>query len=425
MNRILFARLSRVPAARLVGALALALAGALAPSAGAAQRGDAQEDAPADTQRVVLRFAEGKSWRGVARRGPDGWELRQGAGWQVVPDAYVLAARPEREVLAEARERRAGIDASDYLARARHAAWMLAEGLFAEAVEELDRVLAFEPDQAEALAALAATPPPVALPSGATEEETRAELLRFGAQAGGVGRELVVARLAELEDRAALAAALEAELVDGSVRRRSFATLALRRLMPGTAVEALLGRAVLDASEDVRAGAALALRDTGEVGVIVPVVRALDSAHPAIRANAAEALGAIGHPAAVEPLMTHLLTLSAQGRSASRVPHSHIFVGKQFAYVQDYDVEVAQFQVVADPQINVLVTGAVLDTGVHSVRAVAFAHERKMTRGALRRLTGADPGDTTAAWARWWEQNAARWRAEELSRPSPDARAGS
>jgi hypothetical protein len=246
----------------------------------------------------------------------------------------------------------------------------------------------------------------------------RAALLEFGAKATPVGRALALRELERLGERDALRTALNEELVDGSLRRRSFAALALGRLFPEDELRALLARAVLDSSEDVRRAAAQALRAPGEPGVITPIVRALDSQVPAVRANAIEALGHVGYPAAVPPLMAHLAAIAPQTRAAGGVPHSHIFVGKQFSYLQDFDVEVAQNQAVADPQINVLLSGAVLDAGVHSVNEYAFTHERKVTRHALRQLTGFDAGNRSADWLDWWEHN----RAAFEDRPESDGR---
>ncbi|MCA9317892.1 MAG: HEAT repeat domain-containing protein, partial [Planctomycetes bacterium] len=182
-------------------------------------------------------------------------------------------------------------------------------------------------------------------------------------------------------------------------------------------VKNLLMHAVLDPSEDVRASSARALAATGEPGVIVPMVRALNSRQPRVRLQAAQALGHTGFAAAVEPLMTHLSALSAAQSSVDRrVPHGNIFIGKQFAYIQDFDVEVAQFQAVADPQVNVLIEGDVLDAGVRAVHEYSFVYESKAVRGSLERLTGERPGHTARAWQRWWEQNHERWSAEALSR---------
>jgi general secretion pathway protein D len=57
--------------------------------------------------------------------------------------------------------------------------------------------------------------------------------------------------------------------------------------------------------------------------------------------------------------------------SVHNTQRAYVTVVNQRAYVQDFDVEVAQFQAVADPQINVLTEGIVLD-----VRPT-IAHDRK------------------------------------------------
>jgi len=77
--------------------------------------------------------------------------------------------------------------------------------------------------------------------------------------------------------------------------------------------------------------------------------------------------------------------------------------------VQDFDVEVAQFSAIADPIINVLQEGVVLDAGVQGVHEYVVATERASTRRALSNLTGAKPGNTTAAWKRWWADHGDEW----------------
>jgi hypothetical protein len=97
----------------------------------------------------------------------------------------------------------------------------------------------------------------------------------------------------------------------------------------------------------------------------------------------------------------------------SKSPASNIFVGKQIAYVQDYDVEVAQNVAVGDPQINTLMEGSVLDVRVLALSQSKIASEKAAVRTALAHLTGADPGHTTAAWLAWWEELRARAQGEQ------------
>jgi hypothetical protein len=149
-------------------------------------------------------------------------------------------------------------------------------------------------------------------------------------------------------------------------------------------------------------------------------VRALASPAPTIRTNAAAAMGEMGYAAAVEPLVARL-SAALQSSSAARVPHAHVFFGRQTSYLQDFDVEVAQFQAVADPQVNVLIEGAVLDAAVIGVRAEAVQIELAAIRGALARLTGARPGHTARAWLAWWEEHGETWRAADHARPATKA----
>ena len=60
--------------------------------------------------------------------------------------------------------------------------------------------------------------------------------------------------------------------------------------------------------------------------------------------------------------------------SVHNTQRAYVQVINQRAYIQDFDVEVAQFQAVADPQINVLLEGVVLD-----VRPTIHTDRRTLT----------------------------------------------
>jgi Flp pilus assembly secretin CpaC len=53
--------------------------------------------------------------------------------------------------------------------------------------------------------------------------------------------------------------------------------------------------------------------------------------------------------------------VNSQTLSVNDTQRAYVAVVLQKAYIQDFDVEVAQFQAVADPQVNVLIEGVVLD----------------------------------------------------------------
>lgn len=412
--------LPRGGALRAAALAALVAAGAPLP---AAQELDRAEDplppvAASESQRAakengcmhVLRLADGRVLRRRARSTEQGWEVRDGSEWIALPADAVTSARREKDLLEQARRLERETRSSDLTRRVAYCDWLLREGLHEEGLEALDAVLAKDPDQADAVALLARTQLSLGLPELDPAMADLDAFLGRAARFGPAARELAVAELRTGPEVPGLLERVRADLEHRDSRRRSFAALVLRRMFRGHEVKPLLARAVLDANEDVRRQAALALRDVGDPAVVLPVVRALGSSHHQVRVNATEALGHMAYPAVVPTLVSHL-TSTLQSSGGGRTPHSHIYVGRQVAYVQDYDVEVAQNESIADPVINVLQEGSVLDAGVLGVTEYQLATERATTRRALAQLTGADPGHTTVAWARWWEENGAAWGA--------------
>ena len=371
---------------------------------------DSTADATRELNRVVY-LRGGGSVRARARRVDGGWEVRSDGQWTRIEDAVIDRVLLERDVLAQARELSRKLDPNDPASRVPYADWLFRAGLYEEALIQLDETLEASPDQPQALALLAKLPVPMRAP-GATLESVE-EAIRAGAGSPRALQELSIASLARRDASLKVGEALQKALGSHSPRIRAFAALGLRRIEPGRAVKELLGRAVLDGSSEVRREAALTLKATGEEAVALPVLRALGSPNSGVRENAIDALGVMGFRGAVEPLVARVRTLSSpQGSGGAwKAPASHIFVGRQFAYVQDYDVEVAQFAAVADPQVNTAIEGAVLDVRVIGVHEMTFAVESRKLRLALRQLTGENPGDTNKAWLAWWDQHGARFRA--------------
>ncbi|MCZ6597305.1 MAG: HEAT repeat domain-containing protein [Planctomycetota bacterium] len=366
--------------------------------------------------RRILHLRSGGVVRGRAQLVGDTWEIQRKGKPSGIPAKLVERATLEKEVLSQARSLERKVASDDLVGRVAYADWCLREGLYEEALDQLDRVLGKNPNHPEAIALLERNAPPLALPRlpepTSTDAKRNAELfdafVRPACNARSSGREIAVVLLGEVKDAAGMYDAIRGDLGSKSVRRREFATLALRRLYPGQEIKPLVMRSILDPSENVRRGASHALKEANEPAVVIPALRALGSSHPVVRTNAAEALGNMGYAHAVEPLYNRLV--STQLTSSGRVPHSYIYVGKHMAYIQDFDVEVAQFEAVADPVINVLVEGTVLDTGVLAVSSSVVATERATLRRSLSRLTGASPGHTTAAWKAWWNEHGDEWK---------------
>ena len=394
-------------------------------SAVAAQELAAQAEGVASEEtrsaRRILHLAGGGTLRAVAHREDGVWVIESGGRRLELPVEQVRRVEREADVLREAK--RLGKQASELEQRVELSRWMANEGLQAEALRELDSILEERPHHGGALALLRATPL-VTVPSvevaGEELAAAKEQLMRWASQAPVAAREVAILELAKLEDREALHQELLGALSAQSLRRRVFAAQALGRLYSGQDDKRLIQHAVLDTSSAVRRSAAEALANGDDPALIAPVVRALGSSNPRVRAQAAEALGFMAYPAAVEPLVGYM-SAALQSSGAGRVPHGYIFVGKQRAYLQDFDVEVATFQAVADPQVNVLLEGDVLEAGVIGVGQYPVGVETGAARASLERLTGEDPGNSVRSWERWWETEGPRWKAThaapETSKP--------
>ena len=389
----------------------------------------------------ILHLSNGGLLRLKSRPAGASWEVLQDLhNWQTLPEGTVLRAVLEHDVLAEAKRLQAAITTGpktqENQRRVGLAEWMLTQGLTTEALTQFDRVLASDPDHPQALASLGRLGPKINLagldPALKCDTPTISLLLAAANSTASV-REIAVQRLGASGGGEELRLALRAQLTSHSPRLRSAAALALRRIHPGKElkledVRELINRSVLDGAEDVRLEAARALRDVQDPAVAAPALRALNSRNPKLRENSIQALGVMGYRASVEPLITYLSSVNA-AQQAGHSPGSArgaIFIGKQTAYVQDFDVEVAQFSAVADPQINVLIEGSVLDARVIGMYSVSYSSEARDLRTALGGITGQDLGNSNRAWLEWWEKSGAQWKnpppprgTETEARPAP------
>jgi len=337
----------------------------------------------------------------------------KGGAWQELPPGAVTRAPKEADVQREKKKRAKAASASGNLdQQLALCEWLADEGLVSGALKTADAILERSPNHIGTLSFLQRRPL-VAVPSVAVapaqQAAAREKLYHWASNAPTAAREVAIDELRKVEDRGALHAELTAGLAEFSIRRRGFCAQAIGRLFPGQDAKRLLQHAVLDTSVDVRRQAAQALSNADQPGLIVPVARALASGDMRVRVQAAQALGFMGYSAAVEPLVNYIVAAQAGG-STDRVPHGYIFVGKQTAYIQDFDVEVATFQAVADPQINVLLEGEVLEGAASGVIEYQYASESRAARGSLGRLTGVDAGHTGRDWIAWWDEHGSEWK---------------
>ncbi len=387
----------------------------LAPSAQEALQESPASPARAQDDRgasYLLHLTSGQVLRTRARSVDDVWEIRRGKEWIALPPGSVARAALEDDVLEQARRLEKQSRAADPVRRVAYADWLVHAGLHVEALETLDKILDESPDQAEALDLVRRSKLSIALPQAPAhfdDEQAVGQFTSRLARCGTAAREIVIEDLRSQGEIPGLFEAIHGELEHPSPQRRSLAALAFQRLFPGRELRGLLSRAILDSSPDVRARAALALRAAKEPTVVVPALRALGSRYPSVRSNAVEALGLMDYGIAVQPLITHLIALQSSG--GTKAPHAHLFVGTQSSYIQDFDVEVAQRESIADPVINVLQEGVVLDAAVQGVTDYVVRRERAATARSLSLLTGVHPGPEVADWETWWQENGEEWLA--------------
>lgn len=163
--------------------------------------------------------------------------------------------------------------------------------------------------------------------------------------------------------------------------------------------------AILDGHPLVRQEALAATKELGRQ------VKAIDYLEPGLlhdngryRIRTAEAYGELGDAAALPKLV-------AAGPKAGLVPRKalpggatrgHMAVINQVSYIRDFEVEVAQASFIADPKIDVLHSGTVLDVTVLAVTTYRTEIVQAY-RGAIKKLAGEDPGADPKAWAAWFK----------------------
>lgn len=182
--------------------------------------------------------------------------------------------------------------------------------------------------------------------------------------------------------------------------RRELAVGALQR-RGGRANQAFAWRtAVLDPSDRVRDQVVATLPDGERDEAASYLGAALGHRSAEIRVRTAEALGALGSPRALAPLVAAGPAAARADAAASTAPRAHVAFVEQQAYLRDFDAEVASSSFIADPKVGILQSGAVLDVSVLGVQ-VETVRVTAAYRKALRRLGGSDPGEDVRQWPGW------------------------
>ncbi|MBL6722141.1 MAG: HEAT repeat domain-containing protein, partial [Planctomycetes bacterium] len=263
--------------------------------------GVAAQDAP--EARRVLKLSGGGWVRDRTRQVSGSWMAWGVGGWSPV-GGEVLWAREEAELLGELRLLERSLESRPVGGPAHQEAlrWLCRSGLLSEAEEHATRALEARPDDARLLLTLRETE--LLTPTAPRSVQDQRDLLLAGARGSALERERAASSLALLESREGFSALLASVLGSPSARERALGHHLARRLSQAPPWRQVVRASLLDPVEEVRLEASRGLGARAEPRLLGPLLQALDSKRSLLRRNAAQALGAFGHPAAVEPLIS-------------------------------------------------------------------------------------------------------------------------
>ena len=363
---------------------------------------------PLEAQRqknsVLFTLKNGESLEGTVIRSKKGkLQVKTWLGVRIVPESTVVGRRSPRKVRAAYRNELQKIDTKKVSEHIKLARWCLARGFTSGLAAELDAILRRDPDNKFAWGLITRMSPsyrlakanrqPVDKPRWARKE---VDLLYAAAKSQSfLGAAMIRAQLDSLPDDIQLNEAIRFS-DRGTEPQRWIAAYMLGESNKVTRVKPLYRRALGDPSWQVRSCAVESLKKHDDGTTIGPFERALfHGKYASTRSYAAQALGMLGDKRAVKPL---IYALKATGSGGS--PRNHVRFSKQIAYVKDFDVEIAQAAVIADPIVDTVEEGQVLDVAVVSV-----GMQRRYINASLHQLTNAGPGFNSKEWAAWWKAN--------------------
>lgn len=191
-------------------------------------------------------------------------------------------------------------------------------------------------------------------------------------------------------------------------RERQFATRELGALADDRHHNVLAHLAVTDSKRSVRDEALKSLQGWKKEDTVLSFIPYLSSGDDRQRINAARAVNVFPDRRAVGPLVHQIRKIWANfGRA-------HIVAVTQRAYVKDYELVSGGtglvVQEVADPVIDTVQTGVVLDIDVQRTEAISYA-------AALQKITGKKFGTNFDKWSQWWEKE----KGKQVASASPKA----
>lgn len=179
----------------------------------------------------------------------------------------------------------------------------------------------------------------------------------------------------------------------------------------------VLRTAVVDRSKTVRQDVLNIVRTSACRADVDYLAAGLGHRSPKVRMRAAQALGNLGHHSAIDLLVKAGPVAAVGLADGGATTRAHVAFLRQKSYIRDFDVEVASAAFVADPKIDVLQEGSVLDATVMGVTVQRTI--RRYYRRALKQLSGKDPGKDVTKWAaKMAKATRPSTAREELTQPS-------
>ncbi len=229
-----------------------------------------------------------------------------------------------------------------------------------------------------------------------SDDDARRLLLATGSREPAVAM-VAKARLLALAPRSDVTATIVRALDDVSPKVRHVALDVLAKTRPDGTIERVIERMLFDKDAGVRKAATETAIAYANDGVVFPIVRALEQEDVQLRLAALDAAELLRDTRVVGALVRNLRRADAAGKTRgnfANVTHT--------SYVGDFDVEIAQAAVIAQPIVKVATHGDIQDVGVAGVfeRRVPAA-ERERTGKVLGLLTGQDLGTDWRRWDAW------------------------